>query len=34
MVKQYGMVVDIGSCIGCDVCTIACKQWEEGEAKA
>jgi Fe-S-cluster-containing dehydrogenase component len=26
MAKQYGIVVDIGSCIGCDVCTIACKQ--------
>jgi tetrathionate reductase subunit B len=26
MAKQYGMVIDIASCIGCDVCSIACKQ--------
>lgn len=24
--KQYGMVVDISNCIGCDVCIIDCKQ--------
>ena len=26
MAKQYGILVDISSCIGCGVCVIACKQ--------
>ncbi len=26
MVKRYGILVDIDSCIGCGVCVIACKQ--------
>ncbi len=26
MTKQYGIAVDIGTCIGCGVCVIACKQ--------
>ncbi len=26
MSKQYGIAVDIGTCIGCGVCVIACKQ--------
>ena len=26
MAKQYGILVDIDSCIGCGVCIIACKQ--------
>jgi len=25
MAKKYGVVIDIGSCIGCDVCTVSCK---------
>ncbi len=26
MGKQYGLLVDIGTCIGCKVCMVACKQ--------
>jgi len=26
MAKQHGILVDIGSCMGCGVCVIACKQ--------
>ena len=26
MAKQYGILVDVNSCIGCGVCVIACKQ--------
>jgi Fe-S-cluster-containing dehydrogenase component len=26
MGKQYGILVDIGTCIGCKVCMVACKQ--------
>jgi Fe-S-cluster-containing dehydrogenase component len=26
MGKQYGILVDIGTCIGCQVCRVACKQ--------
>ncbi len=26
MTKQYGIAVDIGTCIGCGICIIACKQ--------
>jgi len=26
MTKQYGIAVDINSCIGCGICVIACKQ--------
>ena len=26
MTKQYGIAVDIGACIGCGICVIACKQ--------
>lgn len=25
MAKQYGMVLDVGKCIGCHACTVACK---------
>jgi tetrathionate reductase subunit B len=26
MDKQYGILVDIGTCVGCGVCVVACKQ--------
>lgn len=26
MSKEYGILVDVGSCIGCGVCVVACKQ--------
>lgn len=28
---QYGFYIDIGRCIGCNACVIACKQWHDVE---
>ena len=33
---QYGFFVDLSRCIGCNSCTVSCKQWhdiEPGPAK-
>ena len=27
--KQYGFLIDLSRCIGCNACVISCKQWHD-----